>query len=278
MSITDPRFVAANKIERFRGGVLVQRLADSLEWEAWAPCSRPTGGDLPGISLGGEADQLLQGKWYRLLGTGARDGTKIGTWDIPVLNQVVKTPGTCGGRPRLDNTRMDVQTFVNLWRQGAADSEILDSYPDMTDADLWVVREWLKDPKNAAEVTTIDEDSVDGPYDWTLPESKYTPELKHERCTIWYDGPLSNIFRDSDGNGFILHWGTSLETAELYILFPVATLQIADWIAGKNEHEIGISAPFAVFVTIENHTGTVTISDKKTAQEIEDYLPRSGNV
>lgn len=151
---TSSKFINAAKLERFRGGVLVQQEPGAVEWEAWVPCSSYKSDDeyLPGISLGSESDLLLQGRWYKLLCQGVRENGKLGEWEIPALNFVVKTPGTCGGRPRLDNTRMDVKTFVQLWNQGASDGEILNDYPSMTDADLWVVREWLKVPENAAEI------------------------------------------------------------------------------------------------------------------------------
>lgn len=42
---------------------------------------------------------------------------------------------------------------------------------------------------------------------WTLPESEFTPVLRHEQTLAYWNHDLTSVFRDSDGNPWILHWG-----------------------------------------------------------------------
>ena len=51
---------------------------------------------------------------------------------------IVVTPGTCGGKPRIDGTRIRVQDIV-VWheRQGRSPEQIVASYPQLTLADVY---------------------------------------------------------------------------------------------------------------------------------------------
>jgi len=51
---------------------------------------------------------------------------------------VVKTPGTCGGKPRIEGTRIRVQD-VYVWHelQGQAPEEIVNNFPHLSLADVY---------------------------------------------------------------------------------------------------------------------------------------------
>jgi len=50
--------------------------------------------------------------------------------DIGTL--IVRTPGTCGGRPRIAGTRITIQYIVNEIRAGVTPEEILENKPHLT--------------------------------------------------------------------------------------------------------------------------------------------------
>jgi uncharacterized protein (DUF433 family) len=45
---------------------------------------------------------------------------------------LVKTPGICGGRIRIDGTRITVHRIATLYKQGQQPEEILQTYPHLT--------------------------------------------------------------------------------------------------------------------------------------------------
>jgi uncharacterized protein (DUF433 family) len=51
---------------------------------------------------------------------------------IPIL----KTPGVCGGSPRIRNTRIPVRSLVQYRQEGASDTELLEIYPTLNQPDL----------------------------------------------------------------------------------------------------------------------------------------------
>ena len=52
------------------------------------------------------------------------------TIDIGTL--IVRTPGTCGGRPRIAGRRLSVQQIAVLSKQGLSPQEIVQEYDDLT--------------------------------------------------------------------------------------------------------------------------------------------------
>jgi uncharacterized protein (DUF433 family) len=66
---------------------------------------------------------------------------------------VQKTPGVCGGRACIRNTRITVWGLVNLRRLGAKDTQILESIVGLTPDDLQAAWDYYR--QNGAE---IDED------------------------------------------------------------------------------------------------------------------------
>ncbi|MBI2803057.1 MAG: DUF433 domain-containing protein [Gammaproteobacteria bacterium] len=50
--------------------------------------------------------------------------------------RIVGTPGTCGGRPRIDGTRITVEFLFGLKAAGWSDTQILEGYPHLAAEDL----------------------------------------------------------------------------------------------------------------------------------------------
>jgi len=55
---------------------------------------------------------------------------------------LVRTPGICGGRLRIDGTRMTVNQIVTLHNQGLAADQIVEQYPQRTLAEIFAVLAW----------------------------------------------------------------------------------------------------------------------------------------
>ena len=56
------------------------------------------------------------------------DTSSIG-YDGVMDARIVSTPGTCGGKPRIRDTRMTVQAILELLAHGAPVAEIVEDYP-----------------------------------------------------------------------------------------------------------------------------------------------------
>lgn len=67
--------------------------------------------------------------------------------------KIVKTPGTCGGRPRLDGHRLTVDHFVGLRKAGVMDAEILQDWDYLTQAQLDAV--WAYYAAHTEEIEDI---------------------------------------------------------------------------------------------------------------------------
>ena len=50
---------------------------------------------------------------------------------------LVATPGVCGGRIRIDGTRITVHRLVTLFRQGQSPEEISETYPQLALAQIY---------------------------------------------------------------------------------------------------------------------------------------------
>ncbi|TVR10114.1 MAG: DUF433 domain-containing protein [Phormidium sp. GEM2.Bin31] len=81
-------------------------------------------------------------------------------YPTPNLALIQSQPGVCGGQPRIRNTRITVWTIVALMQQGATDSELLTSYPNLTVEDLraaWGYYE-VQPIVGDAEIMSLDEE------------------------------------------------------------------------------------------------------------------------
>ncbi len=55
---------------------------------------------------------------------------------------LVRTPGICGGRLRIDGTRMTVNQIVTLYKQCLTAPQIIDHYPQRTLSEIYTVLAW----------------------------------------------------------------------------------------------------------------------------------------
>ncbi len=75
---------------------------------------------------------------------------------------LVRTPGVCGGRLRIDGTRMTVNQIVTLHKAGQSPEEIVRSYPQRTLSEIYTVLAWYHDHRTefdeelAAEAVTAE--------------------------------------------------------------------------------------------------------------------------
>lgn len=55
---------------------------------------------------------------------------------------LVRTPEICGGRLRIDGTRMTVNQIVTMHKQGLGATEIVQRYPQRTLSEIYTVLAW----------------------------------------------------------------------------------------------------------------------------------------
>jgi uncharacterized protein (DUF433 family) len=60
---------------------------------------------------------------------------------------LVRTAGICGGRLRIDGTRMTVNQIVTLHNQGLNAEQIVEQYPQRSLAEIYAVLAWYHDHK-----------------------------------------------------------------------------------------------------------------------------------
>jgi uncharacterized protein (DUF433 family) len=72
---------------------------------------------------------------------------------LPVIREhIVRTPGTCLGKPRIAGTRIKVEQVV-IWheRQGMAPAEIVATWPHLTLADIHAALAYYHDHRDEIE-------------------------------------------------------------------------------------------------------------------------------
>jgi uncharacterized protein (DUF433 family) len=70
--------------------------------------------------------------------------------DTAILH-VVATPGTCGGAPRLNGTRIRVSQVVLMTEQGMSADEIVSSLPHLTLAQVYAALSYYHDHRAAID-------------------------------------------------------------------------------------------------------------------------------
>jgi uncharacterized protein (DUF433 family) len=65
--------------------------------------------------------------------------------------EIRKTPGVCGGRACIGNTRIPVWLVVSFIKEGLADGALLQSYPQLTPDHLRLVRDYYARHKDEIE-------------------------------------------------------------------------------------------------------------------------------
>ena len=83
-----------------------------------------------------------------------------------VALEIRKTPGVCGGRACVGNTRIAVWLLVALRKQGLEDEALLRSYPQLTPAHLRLVADYSQAHRAEVEhdIREQDEDEASLPH------------------------------------------------------------------------------------------------------------------
>jgi uncharacterized protein (DUF433 family) len=74
---------------------------------------------------------------------------------------LVRTPEVCGGRLRIDGTRMTVNQIVTLYKQGSTAEEIVDAYPQRTIREIYAVLAWYHDHRDEFDAELAAEAAAD---------------------------------------------------------------------------------------------------------------------
>ena len=74
---------------------------------------------------------------------------------------LVRTPGICGGRLRIDGTRMTVNQIVSLHIQGLSAAQIVEQYPQRTLSQIYTVLAWYHANKDSFDRELADEAAAD---------------------------------------------------------------------------------------------------------------------
>lgn len=74
---------------------------------------------------------------------------------------IVSTPGTCGGKPRIDGTRIRVQDIYQ-WHEVAGQSidEIISDFPHLTHAGIYAALSYFWDHREAMHKMMQEEDEL----------------------------------------------------------------------------------------------------------------------
>ena len=70
---------------------------------------------------------------------------------------LVRSPDVCGGRLRIDGTRMTVNQIVVLHKQGLSAGEIVEQYPQRTLSEIYTVLAWYHANKTEFDKELADE-------------------------------------------------------------------------------------------------------------------------
>ncbi len=79
----------------------------------------------------------------------------------PVALEIRKTPGVCGGRARIGDTRIPVWTLVSLRKLGAGDVQLLQSYPALNRDHLRLAQDYYDTHREEIERDLREQDEVE---------------------------------------------------------------------------------------------------------------------
>ena len=65
-----------------------------------------------------------------------------------LTTSLVRTPGVCGGRLRIDGTRMTVGHIVHLYHQGLSPEQVVEQHPQRTIGEIYAVLAWYHDHRD----------------------------------------------------------------------------------------------------------------------------------
>jgi uncharacterized protein (DUF433 family) len=66
------------------------------------------------------------------------------------------TPGVCGGRPRIDGTRLSVEWLVKQLRAGDSPDDIVEMWPQVTRAALYSALSYYHDHKEEIDASIVE--------------------------------------------------------------------------------------------------------------------------
>lgn len=94
---------------------------------------------------------------------------------VTLESMLVQTPGVCGGRLRIDGTRITVHRVATLYKQGQTAADLVETYPYLSYAQVYFALAYYHENKEQidAELAQIDAD-----YD-TL-KVQFSDENRHE--------------------------------------------------------------------------------------------------
>src|SRR3954453_19474499 len=75
-----------------------------------------------------------------------------------ICGHVVRSPGTCGGAPRIDGTRIRVSQIVLMTEQGMSADEIVSDFPHLTLAQVYAALSYYHDHRTAIDQEIRDAD------------------------------------------------------------------------------------------------------------------------
>ena len=78
---------------------------------------------------------------------------------------IVKEPGYCGGKAAIDNTRVRVNNVVWLHKQGHTPAQILESYPDLSLAEVYAALTYYYDHVDEIEAEFAREDEAEANFE-----------------------------------------------------------------------------------------------------------------
>ena len=74
---------------------------------------------------------------------------------------LVRTPGVCGGRLRIDGTRMTVNQIVALHKQGLNAQQVIEQYPQRSLSEIYTVLAWYHANKQEFDKELAAEEAAD---------------------------------------------------------------------------------------------------------------------
>ena len=73
------------------------------------------------------------------------------TATVNIDRLIVSTPDVCGGRPRIDGSRITVQYIINEIKSGVTPEEILENKPHLTLAGIYTALAYYYDNKQSLD-------------------------------------------------------------------------------------------------------------------------------
>lgn len=73
--------------------------------------------------------------------------------------QLVTTPGVCGGRIRIDGTRITVHRIATLYKQGQTAEDIAATYPHLAVGQVYTAIAWYHANRNTINAELAEDDA-----------------------------------------------------------------------------------------------------------------------